>query len=128
MEGLGLTNEVLVTFSLGVAIGIGLGIIGFILGKILSPAKEYPRKRERYECANPPRGRARGLFMMQYYPFLILFLTLEPIMIYSFLFLMEAHRYILNTTLLFGAMVAILASPLVFGIYYVRRLELWSAH
>ncbi len=128
MEGLGLTNEVLVTFSLGVAIGIGLGIIGFILGKILSPAKEYPRKRERYECANPPRGRARGLFMMQYYPFLILFLTLEPIMIYSFLFLMEAHRYVLNTTLLFGAMVAILASPLVFGIYYVRRLELWSAH
>ncbi len=127
MEGLGLTNEVLVTFSLGVAIGIGLGIIGFILGKILSPAKEYPRKRERYECANPPRGRARGLFMMQYYPFLILFLTLEPIMIYSFLFLMEAHRYVLNTTLLFGAMVAILASPLVFGIYYVRRLELWSA-
>ncbi|MDK2383254.1 MAG: NADH-quinone oxidoreductase subunit A [Candidatus Korarchaeota archaeon] len=128
MEGLGLTNEILVTFSLGIAIGIGLGIIGFILGKILSPAKEYPRKRERYECANPPRGRARGLFMMQYYPFLILFLTLEPIMIYSFLFLMEAHRYILNTTLLFGAMVAILASPLVFGIYYVRRLELWSAH
>ncbi len=128
MEGLGLTNEVLVTFSLGIAIGIGIGIIGFILGKILSPAKEYPRKRERYECANPPRGRARGLFMMQYYPFLILFLTLEPIMIYSFLFLMEAHRYVLNTTLLFSAMVAILASPLVFGIYYVRRLELWSAH
>ncbi len=127
MEGLGLTNEVLVTFSLGIAIGIGLGIIGFILGKILSPAKEYPRKRERYECANPPRGRARGLFMMQYYPFLILFLTLEPIMIYSFLFLMEAHRYVFNVSLLFGAMVAILASPLVFGIYYVRRLELWSA-
>lgn len=128
MEGLGLTNEVVITFSLGITIGIGLGIIGFILGKLLSPAKEYPRKRERYECANPPRGRARGLFMMQYYPYLILFLTLEPIMIYSFLFLLEAHRYIMNVSLLFGAMVAILVSPLLFGIYHVRRLELWSAH
>lgn len=123
-----MTNEVIMTFSLGISIGMGLGIIGFLLGKILSPAYGYPRKKERYECANPPRGRARGLFMMQYYPFLILFLTLEPIMIYSFLFLMEAHRYVINVSLLFGAIVAILASPLVFGIYYVRRLELWSAH
>lgn len=128
MEGLGLANEVLVTFSLGVAIGIGLGIIGFILGRLLAPTKDFPRKRERYECANPPRGRARGLFMMQYYPFLILFLTLEPIMIYSFLFLMEAHRYIFNVSLLFAAIVAVLVSPLIFGMYYVRRLELWSAH
>jgi len=128
MEGLGLANEVLVTFSIGVAIGIGLGVIGFVLGRLLAPSKYLPKKRERYECANPPRGRARGLFMMQYYPFLILFLTIEPIMIYSFLFLMEAHRYVLNVSLLFVAMVAILVSPLIFGIYYVRRLELWSAH
>ena len=126
MEGLGLVNNVLITFSLGIVIGVGLGAIGLILGKLLAPSKDLPKKKERYECANPPQGRARGLFIMQYYPFLILFLMLEPVMIYSFLFLLEAHRYIFNVSLLFTAMVAILVSPLIFGICYAMRLELWS--
>ncbi len=116
-----------ITFSLGIIIGVGIGLVGLLLGKLLAPTRDLPKKRERYECANPPRGRARGLFMMQYYPFLILFLTLEPIMIYSFLFLLEAHVNIVNTFLLFLGIVAILVAPLIFGLYSVRRLELWSA-
>ncbi|MCD6244183.1 MAG: NADH-quinone oxidoreductase subunit A [Candidatus Korarchaeota archaeon] len=127
MESPAFSNEVFITFSLGIIIGVGIGLVGLLLGKLLAPTRDLPKKRERYECANPPRGRARGLFMMQYYPFLILFLTLEPIMIYSFLFLLEAHVNIVNTFLLFLGIVAILVAPLIFGLYSVRRLELWSA-
>jgi len=119
--------EALATFSIGLILGIGLGLIGILLGKLLAPSREFPRKRERYECANPPKGRARGLFMMQYYPYLILFLTLEPIMIYSFLFLLEAQRYPVNALLLFSGIVGMLIPPLAFGLHSARRLELWSA-
>ncbi len=127
MESPAFSSGVFITFLLGITIGVGLGLVGLLLGKLLAPTRDLPKKRERYECANPPRGRARGLFMMQYYPFLILFLTLEPIMIYSFLFLLEAHVNIVNTTLLFLGIIAILVAPLIFGLYSVRRLELWSA-
>ncbi len=118
---------VFLTFLVGVTIGIGLGIVGLLLGKLVSPSKDLPKKRERYECANPPKGRARGWFMMQYYPYLIIFLTIEPIMIFSFLFLLEAHANALFVTALFAGIIGILISPLVFGLMSARRLELWSA-
>ncbi len=116
-----------VTFSLGITLGLGIGIIGILLGRVISPSKTFPKKRERYECANPPRGRARGLLMMQYYPYLILFLTVEPIMIYSFLFLLEAHSSPAFTLYLFLGILGIIMPPLIFGLYSARRLELWSA-
>ncbi|MCS7102747.1 MAG: NADH-quinone oxidoreductase subunit A [Candidatus Korarchaeum sp.] len=119
--------SIVITFSLGLILGLGIGIIGILLGKIISPFKEFPRKRERYECANPPRGRARGLLMMQYYPYLILFLTIEPIMIYSFLLLLESHVYPSFTLLLFLGILGIIIPPLIFGLHSARRLELWSA-
>ncbi len=118
---------VFLTFVVGLTIGIGLGIIGLILGKLVSPSKELPKKRERYECANPPKGRARGWFMMQYYPYLIIFLTIEPIMIFSFLFLLEAHAQTTFVSALFAAILGVLIPPLVFGLSSARRLELWSA-
>ncbi len=118
---------VFLTFLVGVSIGIGLGIIGLLLGKLVSPSKELPRKKERYECANPPKGRARGWFMMQYYPYLIIFLTIEPIMIFSFLFLLEAHVKTLFVSALFAVILGVLIPPLVFGLSSARRLELWSA-
>jgi NADH-quinone oxidoreductase subunit A len=120
-------HEVLATLSIGLILGIGLGLIGILLGKLLAPSRAFPKKRERYECANPPKGRARGLFMMQYYPYLILFLTLEPIMIYSFLFLLETHKYPVNALILFSGIVGMLIPPLIFGLHSARRLELWSA-
>lgn len=120
-------SSVVITFSLGLILGLGIGVIGVLLGKIISPSREFHRKKERYECANPPRGRARGLLMMQYYPYLILFLTVEPIMIYSLLLLLEAHSYPYLILLLFLGILGILVPPLVFGLYSARRLELWSA-
>ncbi|MEM1521071.1 MAG: NADH-quinone oxidoreductase subunit A [Candidatus Korarchaeum sp.] len=116
-----------ITFSLGLLLGLGIGVIGILVGKIVSLSRESPRKRERYECANPPRGRARGLLMMQYYPYLILFLTIEPIMIYSFLLLLEAHSYPHLILPLFLGILGIVIPPLIFGLRSARRLELWSA-
>lgn len=120
-------TQVLLTFSAALVIGVGIGILGFILGRLLAPSRGLKRKRLRYECGNPPKGRARGLFMMQYYPYLIVFLTVEPAMIYSFLLLMEAHRSPLKVLLLFLAVLGIITPPLIFGLNSARRLKLWSA-
>jgi len=119
--------QIMLTFSAALIIGVGIGILGFILGRLLAPSRNLERKRLRYECGNPPRGRARGLFMMQYYPYLIVFLTVEPVMIYSFLLLMEAHSSPSRVLLLFLIILGIITPPLVFGLNSARRLKLWSA-
>lgn len=121
------TLNVLLAFSAALVIGIGIGALGFVLGRILSPARSLQRKRLRYECGNPPTGRARGLFIMQYYPYLIVFLTVEPAMIYSFLLLMEARFSPLRVLLLFLLILCILIPPLIFGLSSARRLRLWVA-
>ena len=119
--------QVLLAFSAVLIIGIGIGVLGFILGRLLAPSRSLERKRLRYECGNPPRGRARGLLMMQYYPYLIVFLTVEPVMIYSFLLLMEAHNSPYRVMLLFLTVLGIITPPLVFGLNSAWRLKLWSA-
>ena len=114
------------TFSVALLLGIGIGVIGFMLGKVLAPTRRLPKKRERYECGNPPMGRARGIFTMQYYPYLIIFLTVEPVAIYGFLVALAAHTRTVAVAGILGAMILMLIPPLIFGLRLAGRLELWS--
>lgn len=115
----------LVVLSLAVIIGFGIGIVGYILARLVSPRKELPLKRERYECGNRPLGRARGWYAMQYYAFLILFLTIEPISIYLFILLIMANTAIVDVTLLFVLILGMLIPTLYFGVKVARRVGLW---
>jgi len=119
--------HILLAFLAVLVIGVGIGSLGFVLGRLLAPSRYLKRKRLRYECGNPPSGRARGLFIMQYYPYLIVFLTVEPVMIYSFLLLMEAHSSPYKVLWLFLLILGIVTPPLIFGLNSARRLRLWSA-
>ena len=65
--------------------------------------------------------------MMQYFSYLILFLTVEPIMIYSFLFLLADRVFFLNAIQLFLAVLLMLVPPLIFGLASAKRLELWRS-
>ncbi|RLG53305.1 MAG: hypothetical protein DRN96_00225 [Thermoproteota archaeon] len=114
-----------ITLALAFAIGVVIGAIGFVLGRIISPRRELPMKRERYECGNKPMGRARGWFAMQYYPYLIVFLTVEPIAIYCFLSLILAKEALLQVSAILALIVAMLAPTLLFGLEAARRVELW---
>ena len=114
-----------VSLGLAIVLGVVVGLVGFMMGRILPPRKEYPLKRERFEAGNPPKGRARGWFAMQYYPYLIVFLTVEPIVVYSFLFLMSIREMPLSASTLLTVILLSLIPPLVFGLDAARRVEQW---
>lgn len=105
----------------------GVCFIGYLLARLVTPKRYYRMKRERYEAGNPPRGRGRGWFMMQYYAYLIVFLTLEPIMIYLFLILIEIHSLFRESSILFLVLIIMLIPPLIFGLDSARRVKLWLA-
>lgn len=113
------------TVGLGLVAGVLLGLIGILLGRILPPSQDYPLKRERFEAGNPPKGRARGWFSMQYYPYLIIFLTVEPIVVYSFLYLLATRSYPYQSALLLTLILLVLIPPLIFGLESARRIRGW---
>jgi NADH-quinone oxidoreductase subunit A len=118
-------NSVLVTIILALTLpAIGI-LLAFIAARILTPRHPTREKFARFEAGNPPFGRARGLFPMQYYPYLIIFLTVEPLVIYLFLIMMVLHEMALTVALLFAGLSLILAVPLIFALDSARRLELW---
>ena len=119
--------NLLISLLLALAIGLGAGLAGLIISRLITPRKDYAMKKERFECANPAVGKARGWFMMQYFGYIIIFLTVEPLMIYSFLFLLAGRVLFLNTVQLFAAILLMLAPPLIFGLNSATKLELWRS-
>ncbi|KXB04879.1 hypothetical protein AKJ48_01125 [candidate division MSBL1 archaeon SCGC-AAA261O19] len=115
----------LITILLALVLpSIGI-LIGATLARVLTPREYSVEKLDRYEAGNPPYGRARGFFPMQYYPYLIIFLTVEPVMIYLFLVLMALHESTIAVGLLFVGLSVLLALPLVFALDSARRLKYW---
>jgi NADH-quinone oxidoreductase subunit A len=119
-------TSTLIAFVLAIAGGIAFGIIGFIVSRIVAPPKPMTLKNERFECGNPPTHEGRGHLTMQYYAYLVVFLTVEPIFIYWFLLLMDAHRAFIPTAELFGVILAMLIPPMIFGLDSARKIGLWK--
>ena len=114
------------SIAITVIIAFLVGLIGYVLARILTMSRPLPRKHLRYEAGNPPTGRARGLFMMQYYAYLIVYLTVEPVIIYLLTISLGIHSSWAWSSLIFSLIVLSLIPPLVFGLWSARRVELWK--
>ncbi|OGD45832.1 hypothetical protein A3K70_04645 [Candidatus Bathyarchaeota archaeon RBG_16_48_13] len=116
----------LVTFLLALSGGLGAGLLSYAISRLVAPPKHSTIKEARFEAGNPPSKRGRGWFTMQYYAYLVVFLTVEPIFFYLFLLLMETHEMYYSVVQLFVLIMLMLAPPLVFGLDAANRIELWK--
>lgn len=107
------------------SLGFVIGVLGYVLSRLVTPRRSFPSKFQRFEAGNPPHGRARGWFAMQYYGYLIVFLTVEPIVIYMFLILMHLNASPIPSLLLFIILVLMLIPPMVFGLDLARKVKIW---
>jgi len=119
-------TSTLIAFILALAGGIAFGVIGFTISRVVAPPKPMPLKNERFDCGNIPTKQGRGKLTMQYFAYLVVFLAVEPVFIYSFLLLMDAHQAFFATSTLFGAILLILVPPLIFGLDAARKVRLWE--
>lgn len=116
----------LIAFGCAFAGGLGFGAIGYAISRLVAPPKPSPLKNERFDCGNPPTQYGRGQLTMQYYAYLVIFLTVEPVFIYWFLLLMDAHQAFGPTVELFGVILAMLIPPIIFGLDSARKIGLWK--
>lgn len=119
-------TSTLIAFILALAGGMGFGAIGYATSRLVAPPKPLPLKEERFDCGNPPTSQGRGQLTMQYYAYLVVFLTIEPVFIYWFLLLMNAHQAFVPTVELFGVILTMLIPPMIFGLDSARKVGLWK--
>lgn len=114
-----------IVFIVIVTLGIGTGILGYFLSRLVSISKPEQAKDFRYECGNLPHGRARGWLAMQYFAYLIIFLTIEPIVIFSFTYLPLSYKFPITSIILTILIILILIPPLLFALQSAKSIDLW---
>lgn len=104
-----------------------LPLIAYAIGRAVAPSIDFPTKRERFESGNPPLGRAKGYFVMQYYPFLLMFAALEPFLILVMFVLLSyiASINISSLALLFVSL-ALIFPPLIYALKNAKVIDLWK--
>jgi NADH-quinone oxidoreductase subunit A len=126
MAGLAFDDATFIAFVIALVSGIGFGLLGYVITRIVAPPKYLPMKNERFECGNPPIKKGRGLFTMQYYAYLVVFLTVEPVFIYMFLLLMDIRQSFYTVVELFALITLMLIPPIIFGLDSARRISIWT--
>ncbi|HKZ88222.1 MAG TPA: NADH-quinone oxidoreductase subunit A [Candidatus Bathyarchaeia archaeon] len=126
MAGLLVDTNTIIAFVLALAAGFGFGLVGYAVSRLVAPPKPMPLKNERFECGNPPTKQGRGQLTMQYFAYLVVFLTVEPVFIYSFLLLMDAHQAFFSVVELFSLILLMLIPPLIFGLDSAKKIHLWQ--
>ncbi len=102
-------------------IGVLISFASFIIGSAL--AREGGKdKTKRFESGNEEMGRARGLYVMQYYPYLLIFMIGEPIFVVLFTVLLYL-RFISYVVFVIG--IVVFTPSLLFALREARVLRKW---
>ncbi|MBP9721788.1 MAG: NADH-quinone oxidoreductase subunit A [Gammaproteobacteria bacterium] len=70
-----LNNYIPILFFIG--LGLAIGILPLLLGRLLAPHKPYLEKVNPYECGFDPFGDARSKFDVRFYLVSILFIIFD---------------------------------------------------
>jgi len=108
-----------------VVVSLLIPLIAHYISIAISPEIEYVMKRERFESGNPRSGRSRGFFIMQYYPFLLMFSSLEPLIVLLVFILISPHELLNLITYAVLVSFIIILPILYFAYKFAEDLSLW---
>lgn len=114
-----------VEVSILIIISILISIVGFIVGRALA-TKDYPMTFERFESGNPPVGRGKGWFVMQYYPYALMFMIIEPIIIFLLFLLVGFKNYPIDALLIAVISISIALPAILFANGQAKVIEKWK--
>jgi NADH:ubiquinone oxidoreductase subunit 3 (chain A) len=104
-----------------IIIGVVISYLAVAIGLALSRGNNKD-KTKRFESGNEELGRARGLYVMQYYPYLLIFMLTEPVFVVLFTILLYLH---VVSYAVFVLGVIIFAPSLLFALKEAKVLKKW---
>ncbi len=102
-------------------IGVVISYLAVAIGLALSRGTSKD-KVKRFESGNEELGRARGLYIMQYYPYLLVFMLTEPVFVVLFTILLYLH---LVSYIVFLISLVIFSPSLVFALKEAKVIKKW---
>jgi NADH:ubiquinone oxidoreductase subunit 3 (subunit A) len=108
----------------------GFGLI-FALPVILvpwlfAPRNPTPMKRATFEAGQVPTGDARVHLMMQYYPYLLIFVVMDVVSIFLFAWATTTITFSsIETSVVIGIFLGVIFIPLVYGLRLAGKKDLW---
>lgn len=120
--------EALIAFLVLEGLFLLVAILMALTPVFAAPKNPNPIKNAPYECGEIfPIGRyGRWPFVMQYYGYLIMFLVLDTISIFLFLFSYLGRESLMSYSILLIAFLLPLLLVFPYGLMLARRVKLWS--
>jgi len=123
-------TQAFLAFGLPIVIFLGAGYGGYKIISLIVPSEPNPVKVSRFEAGNIPTGEGRLWFPLQYYGYLLVYTTLEPLIV--FLFLVASADYTSNFTLfrnlsaVIGTFIVVLYPILNYAIRQINIVLNWE--
>jgi NADH-quinone oxidoreductase subunit A len=96
-------------------------VFGWLMGaKGRDPIRDAP-----FEAGQTRLGEARQRYMMQYYPYLIMFVAFDVVAMFLFTWGLAFSTILFAQDFLFLAFLVVLAAPLGYALYLSSKREIW---
>ncbi len=97
-----------------------------LISRMISPRKRNnPVKFLPMECGQVPSGAGRTHFMMQYYPFVLMFVVFDVIAIFLYAWGSSIMSLEKTATLPIMAFLGIMFAAMAFALYQSKRRNIW---
>lgn len=110
---------VLMTAGFGFSFALPVLIIPYFF----APRNKTPMKLATFEAGQVPTGDARVHLLMQYYPYLLIFVIFDVVSM--FLFAWASTVVVISAAYTIGIFLGIIFIPLGTGIYLAKKRDLW---
>jgi NADH-quinone oxidoreductase subunit A len=112
---------VLILLTAGIGFVFALPVI--IIPWLFAPRNRTPMKLATFEAGQVPQGDARIHLLMQYYPFLLIFVIAD--VVGMFLYAWGAATIPVSGALAIGIFLGLIFIALAYALYFARKRELW---
>ena len=93
---------------------------------LFAPRDPTPMKRATFEAGQVPTGEARVHLMMQYYPYLLIFVVMDVVSIFLFAWATTAITISsIDTAIVMGIFVGVIFIPLGYALFSAGKKDQW---
>jgi NADH-quinone oxidoreductase subunit A len=114
------------TIALTLLLGIIAGTLVIVLAFLLEKGPEGTFKRKRYEAGNPPKGEAKTRLPFQYYGYLLLYLSLEPLVAFLFLYSYMPLETLTRSAIVLIIILVMFLPVLAWGLKSAEEIHRWE--
>jgi NADH-quinone oxidoreductase subunit A len=105
------------------AFGLVFALPVIIIPWLFAPRNPTPMKRSTFEAGQVPTGIARVHLMMQYYPYLLIFVVFDVVSM--FLYAWATTLIAIPGAISIGLFLGVIFIPLGFAIYLAGKKDIW---